>query len=617
MNDKKFCFIICFDNDFYLNECISYIQKLIVPEGYEVDLITCDTEQSIVKSYNEAMKSTDAKYKIYLHQDTFIVNENALSDLIDIFKDETIGAVGVVGGENVNSNRFSAASDVYGQVITQNDFDRSFSASNKIEYRENGEVDEFVKDMGVLWGCFIATSGDFEWEELWENDKRFYSYVYSLVIREKGFRTVVPKTEAPWCIHDGNNGGYPITKVELDVFQKRFGNLIEDKLYKRILFCYTKEVVYPTIVMSLCRMGYEVEVYSEAISCVHYQGEMELRLEDWLERNDYECLISFEFSYAIAEAAEKKGIKYLSWAWDSPLLQYYHPMAKADTTYAFMFDRGEADILKEYGLPHIYHLPLVTDVYYSNGLVINPEDEKKYSHDVSFIGQMYETKMSDDMEEYFGSATDKARDVFDNHICNWHENESIFKYMDDEIFEGFCSKRDMIDNVDYNKAYFNCMVYRNIAYRERVRILNALGEHFNVDLYTKGRTSELKNINIHEPVHSTNVAPKIFHLSKINLNVTLHCIRTGAPLRVFDIMGVGGFVMSNYQEELAELFVPDKEIVLFKDIDELIEKTDYYLKHEDVRIRIAMNGYKRVRKDYTYDVALRKMFEMADVQSLL
>lgn len=617
MNDKKFCFIICVNDEFFYNECVSYIQQLIVPSGYEIELITCDTESSIVQSYNEAMKATDAKYKIYLHQDTFIINENILSDLLKIFEDETIGAVGVMGGEDVNSNRYSDGADVFGEVLTQNDFDRSFSAHNRIVFAEKGYISEDVYDVGVIWSCFMATSKDIEWEELWENDTRFYSYVQSLKLRKAGYRTIVPKMDKAWCIHDGNNGGYGLTKADLDVFKSHFGDLIEDKLYKRILFCNTKEVIYPTIIMSLTRMGYEVEVYSEGLSCIYYQGEMELRLEDWLSRNDYECLISFEFSPAIAEACEQYNLKYLSWAWDSPLLMYYHPTAKMETSYAFMFDRGEVDILKEYGLTHIYHLPLVTDVYYSTGLVISKEDEQKYSHDVSFIGQMYETKMVDDMEEFFGDKADAARDVFANHICNWHEDESIFKYLDGEIFDAYCAQKEMTDNEEYNRAYFNSIVYRNIAYSERVRILNALGEHFKVDLYTKGRTSELRNINIHEPVHNTDVAPKIFHLSKINLNVTIHCIRTGAPLRIFDIMGVGGFVMSNYQEELAELFVPDKEIVLFKDIDELIEKTDYYLKHEDARLRIAMNGYKRVKKDYNYDVALKKMFKMADVRSLL
>lgn len=630
MNDRKFCFIICVNNELYFNECVSYLQRIEVPEGYETELITCDDEESIAASYNSAMKSSDAKYKIYIHQDTFIVNEHILFDLLDIFEDDKVAAVGVMGGDKITSNLYSAMGEVWGRVITQNNFDKTVSLADKSEDKDEKETEKTVKldspkeekknttkEVGVLWGCMVATSKDFEWEEIWNDDKKFYSYIHSLTVRENNFKNVVPITDTPWCIHDGNNAGYGIKKSEIKKFKDRFGSLIEDSLSKRILFCNSKEVIYPTILFSLVRMGYEADIYFEKHSCIYYNEEKMLRIEEWLESNDYECIITFEYMASVAVAAEAKKIKYLSWAWDSPLLQYYDSIAKSDTTYAFMFDKSEVEILKKYGLPHVYHLPLVTDVYTASGLVIEPADEKKYSHDVSFVGQMYETKMMDDPEKYFGPMAEQAKEVFENHICNWHDGETVNSFMTDEIIQSFVKAQNIPRDKEYREAYFKCMVYRNVAYNERLRILNALGEHFKVDLYTKGKTSELRNINIHEPVNSMYVAPKIFHLSKINLNITIHAIQTGAPLRVFDIMGVGGFVMSNYQEELAELFVPDKEIVLFKDIDELIEKTDYYLKHEEARLRIAMNGYQRVRKDYTYDVALKKMFKMAEMDSLL
>lgn len=87
----------------------------------------------------------------------------------------------------------------------------------------------------------------------------------------------------------------------------------------------------------------------------------------------------------------------------------------------------------------------------------------------------------------------------------------------------------------------------------------------------------------------------------------MRSIETGIPQRVFDIMGVGGFVLSNYQEELEELFVPDREIVLFRDVPELLKKAEYYLNHEEERIRIAINGYKKVREYYNTQTALGSM----------
>ena len=93
----------------------------------------------------------------------------------------------------------------------------------------------------------------------------------------------------------------------------------------------------------------------------------------------------------------------------------------------------------------------------------------------------------------------------------------------------------------------------------------------------------------------------------------MHSIKTGVPLRIFEIMGVGGFTISNYQEELTELFEEDKEIVLFRDLDELMDKVGYYLLHDKQRNKIALNGYKRIKKDYNYDAVAKRILKVCEI----
>ena len=75
MNDRQFCFILCVNNDFFVQECLLYISNLIIPDGYTVDIITVTDAESMASGYNEAMQTSNAKYKIYIHQDVFILNE--------------------------------------------------------------------------------------------------------------------------------------------------------------------------------------------------------------------------------------------------------------------------------------------------------------------------------------------------------------------------------------------------------------------------------------------------------------------------------------------------------------------------------------------------------------
>ena len=102
MNDKKFSFIIAVTNEQYYEECVYYIQRLLVPCGYTIDILSIYEAESMCSAYNQAMNSSEAKYKIYLHQDVFIRNEKFLVDILNIFRnDESIGMIGMIGGNNM------------------------------------------------------------------------------------------------------------------------------------------------------------------------------------------------------------------------------------------------------------------------------------------------------------------------------------------------------------------------------------------------------------------------------------------------------------------------------------------------------------------------------------
>ena len=75
-------------------------------------------------------------------------------------------------------------------------------------------------------------------------------------------------------------------------------------------------------------------------------------------------------------------------------------------------------------------------------------------------------------------------------------------------------------------------------------------------------------------------------------------------------MGCQGFVLSNYQEEIAEHFVPGEECVLYESLEDMYIKADYYLKHEAERERIAAAGYEKVKRDFAFEQRLRDMMRM-------
>ena len=86
MDKNKIAIIMCVNNDLYFDECMYYLNKLNIPEGYQVDLYDVRDAASIYAGYNEAMEASDAKYKLYIHQDMFLLDPDILQKSISFFE---------------------------------------------------------------------------------------------------------------------------------------------------------------------------------------------------------------------------------------------------------------------------------------------------------------------------------------------------------------------------------------------------------------------------------------------------------------------------------------------------------------------------------------------------
>ena len=70
--------------------------------------------------------------------------------------------------------------------------------------------------------------------------------------------------------------------------------------------------------------------------------------------------------------------------------------------------------------------------------------------------------------------------------------------------------------------------------------------------------------------------------------------------RPFEINGCGGFQLSYYVEGLEQYYEIGQEIAVYLDMDDLINKVNYYLAYEDEREAIAERGYQRTLSEHTY-----------------
>lgn len=200
MNDHKFAFIICTNNQIYLNECFYYLEQLFIPKGYETDILTIESAHSMTAGYNEGMKSTDAKYKIYMHQDVFITNRYFLSDILSIFEtDMSIGLIGMVGYPVVSRSGFMWHEKRMGAVPLYGG-NHAYPHADFLSYHYS--LSDGIEDVALVDGLMMVTAYDLPWNDRDLKDWDFYDAFQSMNFLLHGYRVVVPNQKLPWFIHD-------------------------------------------------------------------------------------------------------------------------------------------------------------------------------------------------------------------------------------------------------------------------------------------------------------------------------------------------------------------------------------------------------------------------------
>ncbi len=194
MNDRKIDFIVAVNHERYFEECKFYIEKLIVPEGYEIGLLSISDGQSMTSAYNEGMSASQAKYKVYLHQDVFILNKEFIFDILNIFmNDSAIGMMGVFGCENIPEDSVFFSNWDIGKIVADNTGEL---------FTFNKNPDKPYIPVKAIDGLIMITQYDLPWREDIFQDWDFYDVSQSFEFRRKGYQVVIPFQKEAWCLHD-------------------------------------------------------------------------------------------------------------------------------------------------------------------------------------------------------------------------------------------------------------------------------------------------------------------------------------------------------------------------------------------------------------------------------
>ena len=424
-----------------------------------------------------------------------------------------------------------------------------------------------------------------------------------------------------------------------------------------ILMYRWKAYNYRDIEQTFLLLGYTVDNIEQELGSYDVSPEFERVIEEKIRGTHYDMVFTVNYFPLISNVCERTGVKYVSWTCDNPLISMYHESVFHDCNYIFTFDKTNYLEFRGMGVKHIWYLPLAVDTERMDALLGAPEEVRtagaahegmktagtvpeeigtaesvpaeigkagrrkaaqdpemqKYRGDVAFVGSLYERNSYDKIKNrlpeylrgYFDAVMEAQLNISGANIVEPMLTTNILE----QLQEYFQLEKSDGSFSDLGLIFQTTVLGFKIAEIERRRALIELSKHYKVNVYSNSDVSDLLRIQYCGSVDYWSEMPKVFRMSKINLNFTIPNIKSGIPLHIWDVLGCGGFLLTNYQAEIPYYFNEGEDLVCFDGPEDLCEKVGYYLEHEEERKRIAWNGYRKVREKHSYIERIRTILD--------
>lgn len=196
MDDRKIAFITCVRDVHVYAEAKLYLEHLAVPEGMQVEYIPVFGAVSMAAGYNTGMQQTDARYKVYLHEDVLLLHREFITDILRLFqKYPELAVLGVIGSQGMPENGVWWDSPaLYGRIL------HAYEPEALIDSSCGQPEGDYAEAMAVD-GVLLATQWDIPWREDIFDGWHFYDVSICAEAYRCGYKAGIAYQEDPWCMH--------------------------------------------------------------------------------------------------------------------------------------------------------------------------------------------------------------------------------------------------------------------------------------------------------------------------------------------------------------------------------------------------------------------------------
>ncbi|WP_106768575.1 glycosyltransferase family protein [Paenibacillus faecalis] len=245
------------------------------------------------------------------------------------------------------------------------------------------------------------------------------------------------------------------------------------------------------------------------------------------------------------------GFRTAVWFTDDPYYTDWTVSIAPRYDYIFTLESSCLPFYRKLGCQHVYHLPFAV-----NPKVFHPKYvSTSYQTDICFIGTAFWNRV--EVIDRLASMLRNKKVVISGW---WWDRLQNYSLLSDKIKLG-----DWMTPED-TASYYN-------------------GAKIVINLH---RAADDDTINANSrkiPAHSVNP-------------------------RTFEIAGCATLQLSDLRRDLGQVYSAGTEIGTYGSYDELLEKIEYYLQHEEERQQMALNSLIRTRRDHTYHNRLTSMLKI-------
>jgi spore maturation protein CgeB len=390
------------------------------------------------------------------------------------------------------------------------------------------------------------------------------------------------------------------------VAPSRSYGLKKEKL--RILVVNTDYFLIPEVTRAFRQLGHELQV----ILFNKRRDEGQEVLQRILQQvADYAPDLVFTVNHLgfdreglLMEALNRLRLPSVSWYVDSPaIILNLYAGPKSDLTHIFVWDPTYVPEVKALGFTQVHTLPLGTDPETFHPQVA--ANLGRWRSRVAFVGNSMTPPLVKKLERLPSSPEflELFRQLQEAYQAQPHRRLNLL------LAERGLAGHPLIKQMNVSELTdLEAAIIWSATRNYRLECVRQLAP-FHPTIYGDSGWRQLvgPSFRLAPEVNYYDDLPAIYGATAVNFNATSLQMKAAVNQRVFDVPAAGGFLITDFKEQLAEVLEPGKESVCYHQPEEIPDLVRFYLHHPEARERIVARARARVLREHTYRHRLQEM----------